>query len=154
MNTTNREECTFYAHGVCVSFIMERFRPDDTKCLPACASYQFHMENLHVSCIIAGINILKIFKYLKVNEDHQKELRSQLALNDEISLHSAIIRLSENANIILEETSTYPSSSFLSDTGGALGLFLGWSILNILRLFGRIYSLMIRITQRLDTHFR
>ena len=106
-------------------------------------------------CIIAaGINILKIFKYLKVNEDHQKELRSQLALTDEISLHSAIIRLSENANIILEETSTYPSSSFLSDTGGALGLFLGWSILNILRLFGRIYSLMIRITQRLNTYFR
>ena len=101
-------------------------------------------------CIIAaGISILKNFKYLKVNEDHQKELRSQLALTDEISLHSAIIRLSENANIILEETSTYPSSSFLSDTGGALGLFLGWSILNILRLFGRIYSLMIRITQRL-----
>ena len=49
VNTTNREECTFYAHGVCVSFIMERFRPDDTKCLPACTSFQFHMENLHVS---------------------------------------------------------------------------------------------------------
>ena len=59
VNTTNREECTFYAHGVCVSFIMERFRPDDTKCLPACTSFQFHMENLHVRNFL-GINIIML----------------------------------------------------------------------------------------------
>ena len=38
-------------------------------------------------------------------------------------MHSAIIHLSENANVILEETSTYPWTAFLSDTGGALGKF-------------------------------
>ena len=36
-------------------------------------------------------------------------------------MHSAIIHLAENANIIQEETSTYPWTAFLSDTGGALG---------------------------------
>ena len=44
--------------------------------------------------------------------------------SEEIAMHSAIIHLAENANIILEETSTYPSSSFLSDTGGALGKYI------------------------------
>ena len=49
VNTTGRLACKFYTHGVCVSFIMERFKRDETKCIPACDSYQFHMENLHVS---------------------------------------------------------------------------------------------------------
>ena len=48
VNTTGRLACKFYTHGVCVSFIMERFKRDETKCIPACDSYQFHMENLHV----------------------------------------------------------------------------------------------------------
>ena len=56
----------------------------------------------------------------------------------------AIIHLSENANVVLEETSTYPSSSFLSDTGGALGLFLGLSILNILRFSAKMYAALLR----------
>ena len=34
---------------------MERFKRDETKCIPACDSYQFHMENLHVG---PGLTIL------------------------------------------------------------------------------------------------
>ena len=106
INTTGREECGFYVHGICVSFIMERFKRDETKCMPACNSFQFHMENLH---------------YLSENADYQQQLRRQLHLADDIAMHSAIIHLAENANIIQEETSTYPWTAFLSDTGGALG---------------------------------
>ena len=140
INTTGREECGFYVHGICVSFIMERFKRDESKCMPACNSFQFHMENLH---------------YLSENADYQQQLRKQLNLEDDIAMHSAIIHLAENANIIQEETSTYPWTAFLSDTGGALGknstvktvlltfvgLFLGLSILNILRF---IFSTLMR----------
>ena len=61
------------------------------------------------------------FQYLKENINYQQALRKQLQLSDDIAMHSAVIHLSENANMILEESSTYPSNSFLSDTGGALG---------------------------------
>ena len=90
-------------------FVIERFKRDETKCMPACNSFQFHMENLH---------------YLSENTDYQKQLRKQLHLNDDIAMHSAIIHLAENANVIQEETSTYPWTAFLSDTGGALGKVL------------------------------
>ena len=64
------------------------------------------------------------FKYLKENKNYQQALRKQLQLSDDIAMHSAVIHLSENANMILEESSTYPYNSFLSDTGGALGKLL------------------------------
>ena len=40
---------------------MERFKRDETKCIPACDSYQFHMENLHVSLGFRGSYQLYVF---------------------------------------------------------------------------------------------
>jgi len=42
--------------------------------------------------------------------------------------------------VIEAETATYDTSEVLSDTGGALGLFLGLSVLSILRSLGNIYK--------------
>ena len=46
--------------------------------------------------------------------------------------------------VLEEETSTYDISEVLSDTGGALGLFLGLSVLSILRSLGDIYKKLPR----------
>ena len=88
VNTTNRLACKFYTHGVCVSFIMERFKRDETKCIPACDSYQFHMENLHVSQGFRSSYQLYVFQYLKENVDYQSQLRNQLHLDKDIAMHS------------------------------------------------------------------
>ena len=102
--------------------------------MPACNSFQFHMENLH---------------YLSENADYQKQLRKQLHLNDDIAMHSAIIHLAENANIIQEETSTYPWTAFLSDTGGALGknLVINSKLYSVRSISGSEH------TQHLTVHF-
>ena len=49
INKTGLKPCNFYQHGVCVSFIVERFKWGESGCLPACESYNFHLEFLHVS---------------------------------------------------------------------------------------------------------
>ena len=46
--------------------------------------------------------------------------------------------------VIEAETATYDTSEVLSDTGGALGLFLGLSVLSILRSLGDIYKKLPR----------
>ena len=42
---------------------------------------------------------------------------------------SFILGLAEIVNVVIEEHETYPIAAFLSDTGGAAGLFLGLNIL-------------------------
>lgn len=40
--------------------------------------------------------------------------------------HSSVeIEMADIVNVIMEETCTYPIHAFISDTGGAAGLFLG-----------------------------
>ena len=58
-------------------------------------------------------------------------MRKQAREGDEIEFVSAVIRVSEDANILREEIATYAMNNLFSDLGGDLGLFLGlciWSI--------------------------
>ena len=60
-------------------------------------------------------------------------MRNQTGLGGEIEFVSAVIRISEDANILREERMTYSINNLLSDIGGDLGLFLGlcvWSIIH------------------------
>lgn len=43
------------------------------------------------------------------------------------------IFLHEIVNKIYEETISYPLAAFLSDTGGAAGLFLGLNVIGVLK---------------------
>ena len=76
---------------------------------------------------------LRFFQY-KINEpDYQEQMRNMTRLGDEIEFVSAVIRISEDANILREERITYSINNLLSDIGGDLGLFLGlcvWSIIH------------------------
>lgn len=47
---------------------------------------------------------------------------------------SFVVSLAEIVTVIIEEHETYPLSAFLSDTGGAAGLFLGLNIIGKLRI--------------------
>ena len=78
---------------------MERFKRDETKCIPACDSYQFHMENLHVriphNLLVRNYDSFNFqaisypfLKYLKENVDYQAQLRKQLHLDEDIAMHS------------------------------------------------------------------
>ena len=42
-------DCTYYLHGVCISYLFNRYIADNSHCLPACNSFSFHVESLQVS---------------------------------------------------------------------------------------------------------
>ena len=46
MNVT---DCSYYLHGVCISYIFNRYIADNSHCLPACNSFNFHVQSLQVS---------------------------------------------------------------------------------------------------------
>ena len=60
-------------------------------------------------------------------------MRKQTREGNEIEFISAVIRISEDANILKEERVTYSVNNLFSDVGGDLGLFLGlcvWSMVH------------------------
>ena len=60
-------------------------------------------------------------------------MRKQTRRPDEIEFISAVIRISEDANVLREERITYSMNNLFSDVGGDLGLFLGlcvWSMVH------------------------
>ena len=62
-----------------------------------------------------------------------------------IKLAAAELQLSEKINVRQEETKAYPFTAFLADTGGALGLFLGLSILQIFQWIGSLWPNTIKL---------
>ena len=57
MNVT---DCSYYLHGVCISYIFNRYISDNSHCLPACNSFNFHVQSLQVSQISQNRAKLKI----------------------------------------------------------------------------------------------
>ena len=60
-------------------------------------------------------------------------MRKQTGRSNEIEFISAVIRISEDANVLREERITYSVNNLFSDVGGDLGLFLGlcvWSMVH------------------------
>ena len=41
-------DCSYYLHGVCISYLFNRFIADNSQCLPACNSFNFHVESPQV----------------------------------------------------------------------------------------------------------
>ena len=72
--------------------------------------------------------------------EQENFIRGQLKLQDNIKLAAAELQLSEKINVRQEETEAYAFTAFLADTGGALGLFLGLSVLQIFQWLGTLYS--------------
>ena len=49
-----------------MSFIVERFKWGESGCLPACQSYNFHLEFLHVSLFAFKISTYDLKIYLSM----------------------------------------------------------------------------------------
>ena len=63
-----------------------KIRADNTNCLPACNSYNFHVETLHVSICKTNFQRICFFQYMKEEDDYQDKLRVQLKLKDDIEI--------------------------------------------------------------------
>ena len=76
--------------------------------------------------------------------EQESYFRNVLHLSDEIQLAGVEFQLSEKINRREKETAGYPLTGFLADTGGALGLFLGLSLLQIFSWCGNIWKILTR----------
>ena len=76
--------------------------------------------------------------------DQENFIRSHLRLGDEIHLAAAELSLAEKINVRQEETQAYAFTAFLADAGGALGLFLGLSVLQILHWLCSLYYYLLK----------
>ena len=62
-------------------------------------------------------------------------MRDSFSLTDDIFLATTDIRLSKYPVVVKKEKAEFSVNSLMAETGGALGLFLGLSILDIITLF-------------------
>ena len=65
-----------------------------------------------------------------------------------LALVTTKLKLAEKSKIIYEEQPNYTKEELLADIGGALGLFLGLNLLDVLLFLGQI--LKVIITKTLD----
>ena len=86
----------------------------------------------------------RIFQYIKMWPDQENFIRSHLRLGDEIHLAAAELSLAEKINVRQEETQAYAFTAFLADAGGAPGLFLGLSVLQILHWLCSLYYYLLK----------
>ena len=42
-------DCSYYLHGVCISYLFNRFIASNSHCLPACNSFNFRVVSPQVS---------------------------------------------------------------------------------------------------------
>ena len=65
--------CNFLVHATCVSQLVDSFQWSEGKCLPACASYSFHQENI---------------QYVKVSQNYLSTMRNKLGLPNNVAVTS------------------------------------------------------------------
>ena len=84
-------------------------------------------------------------QYIKMQDEQEQFIRRQLRLPDDIALAAAELQLAEKINVREEEEETYKFTNFISDTGGAMGLFLGLSLLQVCQWLEQKYTSLLRV---------
>ena len=98
------------------SFITTRFKwKRQSHCLPACHSFNYYIDNIHVSQPKSSSCLQSIFQYIKMQPEQENFIRGQLKLQDNIKLAAAELQLSEKINVRQEETEAYAFTAFLAD---------------------------------------
>ena len=64
------------------------------------------------------------------------------------------LKLAEKSKIIYEEQPNYTKEELLADIGGALGLFLGLNLLDVLLFLGQILKVIITKTLGAIAHIK
>lgn len=128
LNTLNT--CNFTTHGHCCAPIIERFQWQDKQCLPACSSYSFHQENI---------------QYVKISDNYIKTARPYSTADhaDHVKITRLVISLAEQTNKEYKEVPDYPFDQFLAEVGGTAGLFLGLSVLTVVKFLATLASMAI-----------
>ena len=108
--------CSFEQHGVCVGFILGRFKWNrQAHCLSACHSFNYYIDNVHVSKKMFFLSY-KSNQYTKMQQETENLIRTQLNLTDDIRIAGAEIHLSEKINWKQVETESYPFTGTSSVT--------------------------------------
>jgi len=72
--------------------------------------------------------------YTKANQQHLNYIHEKFRIPHDINLISTVIHIAEHSTTAKTETASYSYSELVSDIGGALGLILGLSIVNMMEM--------------------